>query len=345
MYSNKKYTVFAGLVFFVSTCIVAQQAQDGRIALLKYIQKAQASAKIGGKKSFTKGASEGVAVTVPSLPALSQFANIMPPYSTYISKIWPAAMIAGSGIRSMWNDAFSKSTPEWIEQLKVLLTEKDKSNNHIISKKLMYLGVPTDKINLTNWFGRKKYVSKVYLLSSNFDDITHAFTEHHYEIYLMPKDEYLGDLFVALTKYLNTDEKLRKYVSFVAIRPTPGVTKSPFNGKNLPRIIIGFKPSAMQLDVIDVVQKLDNKFKETWDNYATVMGLNVQPRYSQKINNLMYAAYGSADYKDEVGAQAEYANKAKTFFQRWWSGLSDDDMAYRDDAFAIKIKGKYSEEL
>lgn len=345
MYNNKQYFVFAMFAFFMNALLSAQQENAGNAALLKYLSKAEASKKIGYKKSFAKGALEGVAVTVPSLPAVSQFANIMPPYSTYISKIWPAVMIAGSGIRSMWNDAFSKSTPEWVEQLRLLLSEQDELRKPIIGKKVAYFGVPVDKVDLTNWFGRKKYVSKAYLLSSNFDDITNAFTDNHYEIYLMPKDEYLGDLFVALTKYLNTDKKLGAYVSFVAIRPTPGITKSPFNGKNLPRIIIGFKPSATQLDVINVAQDLDKKFKETWENYATVMGLNILPRYSQKINDLMYAAYGSADYKDSVKAQAEYAPKAKTFFQRWWSGPSDDDMAYRDDAFAITVKGKYSEEL
>lgn len=61
----------------------------------------------------------------------------------------------------------------------------------------------------------------------------------------------------------------------------------------------------------------------------------VQPRYSKKYNDLIYSAYGSADFKDStefkssIEGQAIYNKNGRTWSE-WWHGPTDEDMAYPD---------------
>jgi len=339
----------------------------GKELLKKHIKTAVSKKKMGYVKSAAYGAATGAMYAIPISTGIDIAHNspqhaideayrlsYEPSYMYSKGKIvetgmsalnrllihWVTVGAIYGAIWSMWREAFYRnSTPEWIEQLQEL-NKSLQGSAPSLSKKVMYLGVPNDKKSpaleqggYIAWFKnlatRSKYVRKAYLLSSAFDDISQAFDPMHYELYLMPKDEYLVDVFLAVHDFCKKNKSnLTSTVSFIAMRPTPGVTKSPYNSKNLPRIIIGFKNSATKDDVIDMVQALNAHFEQAWLNYQNIISLNVQPRYSQKLNDLIYAAYGSADYKDSALGMNMFRYKAKTLFQRWWSGASDDDMAY-----------------
>lgn len=153
----------------------------------------------------------------------------------------------------------------------------------------------------------------------------------------MPKDEHLIGVFITINTFLTEKTTLGKDIAFIALRPTPGITKSPYNSKNMPRIIIGFKDSATKAAVIDIIKNITKHiisiYVEQGDpNYLDEYGLGIQPRYSKKINNLMYIAYGSADYKD--GAVYK-----KPVTKSWWqyliSGPSNEDMAFSEKNKAI----------
>jgi len=230
-------------------------------------------------------------------------------------------------------DAYGTS-PAWTAQLQLLAQNKASISN----KKVLYMGVPVDKINeelesKINQYSRfykmwhYKELRKAYLLSSTFDDIKFANEGSFYYLFLNPNDANLVNVFLALN---NTFERNLNYyidkIAFLAIRPTPGITKAPSNGKNMPRIIIGFGPSAKDEAVEEVMSMLDSLTIN--GKKISEISLNVQPRYSQKINPWLYAAYGSADYKDSDEGKKLFADKAKGLW--FWQSPSDEDMAYID---------------
>lgn len=324
---------------FEHALFTAQPAPTGEELLKKHIKTAVAKQKGTALQGAKRGAKTAAALIAAGTIAQGQrFGHVDLHGSDAAGMINLITIgVVGGAVLAMLNDAFRKgSSPAWISQLKEL-----DNNISSISKKVIYLGVPLDKVNpaleqggyvswLKNLATRSKYVRKAYLLASGFDDIEHAFGNDHYELYLMPKDEYLVDVFLAINELLkNKTTDLGKLVAFVALRPTPGVTKSPFNGKNLPRIIIGFKRGTQPADMKKILNGLDAYFKQAWYNYQDIISLNVQPRYSQKINDLIYAAYGSADYKDEVGAREDYVTKNTSFWRTWWpSEPTNEEMAY-----------------
>lgn len=253
-----------------------------------------------------------------------------------------AALGAGAGaLMAMWDEAYYKnSSPEWLRDITLL-----EEGNYISPDTVLYLGVPTDLVSLdrerkykNSWVpedffrGTKKRVRKAYLLSSDFKNISSniATTDKHYELYLMPKDESLIATFIQ-TYYL-IKERFNHIVSFLAIRPTPGITKSPFNSKNMPRIIIGFKEDADKKNIQTLIQALNEKMRE----FNMSEGLDIQPRYSHKLNSLMYIGYGSPDYKDSKQGQKEYAGKAKTLWQRWF-GATDEELAFKKPDLKISL--------
>jgi hypothetical protein len=355
---------YAFLVFLIGfNTHISTSQPTGEEVLQKHIKAAVAKKRAGFLQSAKTGAKHGT-VAAAGLIGAGMVAEGQRFGHVEIHGVDVAGMTqllamgaAGGAIWAMLNDAFRKgSTPEWIAQLQEL---NDKISS--ISKKVMYLGVPGDKVSpalekggYIAWFKNfatgNKYVRKSYLLSSAFDDKDRALDCEHYELYLMPKDDYLVDIFLAVHDFLKlqkiNEASAANAVAFIALRPTPGITKSPYNAKNLPRIIIGFKHGATKKDVINIAQMLDEYFKTAYTNYLDVISLDVQPRYSQQLNKLMYAAYGSADCKDEAGAQEEFARKkAKTFWQRWVSGPTDIDMAYKTPDLAINPGETINEEL
>lgn len=228
-------------------------------------------------------------------------------------------------------------TSGWSRQMELLTRNPGLVDQNTI----LLAGVPTNKVNkdleskyqkphiLWRLFdSNAKFVRKAYLLSSVFNNIENADKGNHYEIYLMPRDEDLISLFLELSS-LERGSDLSKNLAFIAVRATPGVTKSPYNSKNMPRIIIGFTSEAKPESVAAFVAYL--MFAKKSGELFTERGLGIQPRYSKRINNLIYVAYGSADYKDSEAGQKEYATKPKTLLQRFWSGPSDEAMAFPAD--------------
>lgn len=209
------------------------------------------------------------------------------------------------------------------------LEEKD-----LLGDKKLELGVPADqkeKASYTNrlmnyWFGNYKHISKTYLVHNVFDDISNAYKDNHYELYVMPKDEYLGSLFNNIIQeiwdyygrkhskdYKKEQDKfatqflepiIKKDIAFIAIRTTPGITKSPFDGKIMPRIIIGFQPTVAR----DTAEEIIWWIGETTKNLDAKC-LKDKPRYSDEYNCLLYCAYGSADFKDSKAGQAKYKDR------------------------------------
>jgi hypothetical protein len=171
---------------------------------------------------------------------------------------------------------------------------------------------------------------KRYLLANNFDDISNIYDGNHYEIYLMPQNEKLVDVFLALLTAMN---KYKKDIAFIAIRPTPGISMSACSRKPLPRIIISLKPNSTKDVVESIVDTLlqDKMFFEG----------RGRPRYSDKIvksNKGIYIGFGSGDYKETAEGQREYAPMKSTSY---WRFLSNDveDMAYKNENQRVQQEG------
>ncbi len=270
--------------------------------------------------------------------------NIKDSEKLLLSILFSSFMSASiSAMADLLSNAY-KPSREWIAQLE-LLAENKKSINE---QKLLYLGVPSDKIDIEienidpekfrfsrfYRYWNKSKIRKAYLLSSTFNDISQATIDNHYELYLMPKDEYLTTLFIALNNFFQMPDYSNQ-IAFIGLRPTPGVTKSPFSSKNMPRIIIGFNSRIKNPQVIkDIVKELE-KLKINEKSQSDI-SINMQPRYSQKINPLIFGAYGSADYKESVKGKEEYKNKGTSLYERLISGPSDESMAYKSNDFKIK---------
>ena len=340
------------------------QPIQGQDLIRKYKEIAAKNAKKGYGKSALYGAAEGAALGLIGATAVTGI-NTLPGTETALKQatapdfgkqfVGPVLGVGfmgavGWALKSMWDEAFARnSTPEWIKQLKLLEANKDLISNDVI----LYAGVPVDEMNSEfqkplkksqapySWLtGMTKRTGKAYLVSAQFNKIQDAHKDNHYELYLMPKDDFLVDLFVKLSsdEFFSSEEgkKVKSIISFMALRPTPGVTKSPFNGKNMPRIIIGFNSDAFKQEVERAVEyfhaRITNYLLEK-NISINQLGLGIQPRYSHKVNNLIYVAYGSADYKDSVQGKKEYADKVQTWWQwwqRWVSGISDEAMAYQN---------------
>lgn len=254
-------------------------------------------------------------------------------------------ILAGTALASMplaailIADAYGAS-PVWTAQLQLLATNK----KSISKDKVLYMGVPVDQINeklesevaqsrmrfYKIWYYKK--LRKAYLLSSLFNDIENVNKDNAYYLFLNPNDANLVNVFLALNNAFEKNmNDYKNKIAFLAMRPTPGITKAPSNGKNMPRIIIGFTPSVNKKDVEGVIRTI-NALSINGKNISEI-SLDVQPRYSQKITPWLYAAYGSADYKDSVKGKEAFANKAKGLW--FWQSPSDEDMAYRDPSLAI----------
>jgi hypothetical protein len=139
------------------------------------------------------------------------------------------------------------------------------------------------------------------------------------------------------------NKTIRDAIGFLGIRPTPGFTKSPYNGKYIPRIIIGMKPNVDKETIKQIIDLINTIAISTSIKGRSItlsgsrLGSGIQPRYSKKYNNLIYTAYGSADYKDGKLFKESVDGKKlfdKTFMQKtwseWWYGPTDEDMAYPD---------------
>jgi hypothetical protein len=224
-----------------------------------------------------------------------------------------------SGIDFYIEKARKNRNPTFFHQLQTL--------KPLLSDKAIYLGVPEEKREaepkyasalMNYWFGNYKLIPKQYFLLKGFEDIEHAFENDHYELYLMPNDAHLYDTVDALVKFLNNFystyyKSLKDVIAFIAVRPTPGITKSPFNGKPMPRIIVGFKPNAYKDEYsgkLLTAERYDFQYpiyhlnKEVGVKKFGCLGI---PRYSKEFEkSCIFWAYGSADFKDSAAGRKIY---------------------------------------
>jgi hypothetical protein len=121
-------------------------------------------------------------------------------------------------------------------------------------------------------------------------------------------------------------------IAFVAFRPTPGITKSAWNSKILSRIIIKLNAG----DDDDEQKKktaraIIERLKELYNDQEC--GLNIQPRYSKRVNSLIWVSYDSEDFKDSPEGKARYTPKAyqsnwRARWLPWFFGPRDEEMAF-----------------
>ena len=215
--------------------------------------------------------------------------------------------LALSGI---WEHSKSK---EWYENLQSL-NKKSISNKNIIT-----IG------------------SQEYLLHKDFDNIDQIDPKNHYEIYLMPKDEDLAQVFASLPIWL---EKYKSDIDFIGILPLRGVATSACSNENLPRIIVGLKTGASK-DIVTKMVSAIYSSKRTGDEYYK--GIGTAPRYSAEFavegyynrlisDKLIYVGYGSGDYKE--AHPDEYTMKKKVPFLYFFS-KEVDDKAYPSKEYRV----------
>jgi hypothetical protein len=166
-----------------------------------------------------------------------------------------------------------------------------------------------------------------YLLSILFDNITNANLGDHYEIYLMPDDNCLVDLFISIVALFGEN---RAGIDFIAIKLTPGVsyTRKLKSEEPLPRIIVSLKPTSNKTEAEDVIQRIRTVIAT--NKYT---GIKTKPRYSTKIidplADFVYAAHGSIAYKDttkgadEYKAHMPYKNKDDQLFKESTTSFFD----------------------
>ncbi|HEV2917377.1 MAG TPA: hypothetical protein VGW78_06565 [Candidatus Babeliales bacterium] len=200
-------------------------------------------------------------------------------------------------------------------------------------------GIPMDKRLDPKYADYKEKEGKFYLLAKGFDDISSINKDDHYEFYLNPvgdkeKNKYISDFFNQLYSLIKSKPLLASTIAFIALRPTPHTAKSVWNGKWLPYVIIGFKPSANKGQAVFLLSLL----KKELSNWK---GTGKHPRYSEEIpgtNELIYAAYGSGDFKDTQAGQEEYKSmkeKPQSWGNWFWSFVYNmpegEDMAYKSE--------------
>ena len=224
-----------------------------------------------------------------------------------------------SGIDFYIERAKKNRNPEFFHQLQKL--------RPLLSDKTIYLGVPEEKrvtepkytsALMNYWFGNYKLIPKQYFLLKGFEDTKHAFENDHYELYLMPDDTHLYDTVDALINFLKKFyetyyKSLKDVIAFIAVRPTPGITKSPFDNKPMPRIIVGFKPNTYKDEYSG---KLYTEKRSEFQSPIYHLNKKVAikkfgclgiPRYSKEFErSCIFWAYGSADFKDSAAGRKIY---------------------------------------
>ncbi|HEV2916635.1 MAG TPA: hypothetical protein VGW78_02710 [Candidatus Babeliales bacterium] len=217
-----------------------------------------------------------------------------------------AAILALLGLAATGSSFITNEYMEQIDKLK----PRDISNNNIVI------------------IGGMKYV-----LAYNFDDISHMHDGNHYELYVMPRNRDIFTLFNYLKDIL---AEYKESIAFIAMDPSPQPLKS-CSGKILPRIIIGFKPDTTKEIVESILDIL-------LDLLPVAAGAGGRPWYSDEIKDsgkLLYASFGSGDYKEMPEGQAEYAPMKSTSYWRYITS-NIEDMAYKNEGQRLRqsVKNK-----
>ena len=134
--------------------------------------------------------------------------------------------------------------------------------------------------------------------------------EQKYEIYLMPK----GDLTVTLRSLLEAIEiykDLQPLISRIKISTIPH--DKIVAGVILPRIVIYLSAEKMKAQ-----QALDDLY-EIFDHYkGLIKGLNITPRYSAKVTDLIYVAQGDSNLKADK--YASFYEPGRIYYHPYFSG-------------------------
>jgi hypothetical protein len=220
--------------------------------------------------------------------------------------------LAGAGFATY--KQMRASSPEWLAQINTLREED----------------FTADPIILGN-------VS--YLVSSIFHNTSNKRTSNHYELYLMPIDAEIADLFHAVVNALNADEDVKEHIAFIVVRLTPGITRRTTNRKILPRIIVGLHDGVSKANANKILKIVHNATSQN-------TSIDKHPRYSQPIfppvkvvikPTILYAALGGGDYKDVH--RDEFERKTGILWD------APDDMAYKNSATeALSLFGNQQQE-
>ncbi len=333
------------LIFVASSTHEVSQSGPGHQRLAAHILAARNSKKKTLVTSATQGAlASALIFGVQKIATLNNSYDYEITFSHLINYLAVGAALGA--LAGMWSDAFKNSSPLWLEQMKQL----DENKESINKDEILLVGVPLNQVdkNLEEtaktrstfglwWTGELKRLRKAYLLSETFHYIKNAFENDHYEIYLMPKDEKLVTIFLAVNTFLQPEERANK-VAFLALRPTPGITKSAYNSKVMPRIILGFKNDASKDAVEKIVTLLSDMLQK---EYPRALMHNAIPRYSRKIDGMtLFHAYGSADFKEGAKGTTSFLKPASGWrITNWFAASpSDYDMAYNDTSKVLELK-------
>lgn len=112
-----------------------------------------------------------------------------------------------------------------------------------------------------------------------------------YKIHLMPTDENYADTVTKVITALNTDPELQKAVYFAkfSMKPKPSEELQQLPLEDiLPRIVIYSEIGK------EHAQTILNKMREL---FGTEEGLDISPRFNQKVTRLIYFAQGNGDDK------------------------------------------------
>jgi hypothetical protein len=155
----------------------------------------------------------------------------------------------------------------------------------------------------------------------------------NYEIYLMPEDKDLIDIFLMLDDRLNFD-----VIAFIALSLRQDVIKSvgEFSAQILPRIIISLKEFDDEEEARVAAINLIRFLKSILKQYS---GIGYKPRFSAEIpgtKKLIYVGFGSGDYKESEAGGKAYKDKS---LRAWlWSWIdSKEYMAYQKDSQRIVV--------
>jgi hypothetical protein len=218
------------------------------------------------------------------------------------------------------------ASPGWKEQIAKLNSDNISDKTVSIGGKTYLLAKGFDKIESAGYgFGflnTPNSPSSYYMTGDG----------NHYEIYLMPDDTRLVDLFLDITNLLNAmSDDVKQKIAFIALRPTPRVydtnaITSLFSRQVLPRIVICFKSEQSKKQDVEMVIRPIKNFIDSLVKANKVQTSGYHPRYSAKItdtDDIIYVGFGSGDYKKLPYRSDEFERKGPPLWRAY------DDMAYQ----------------
>lgn len=120
----------------------------------------------------------------------------------------------------------------------------------------------------------------------------------NYKIHLMPKDEYMTEVFNKLFELLSHEVVKKNLQSFkIYLDYNKTEAQQQKNERIFPRIVL--YPSSSKTATQDLLNFLFEKLDHT-------QGMNITPSYNAKVTDLLYVAQGDGDDKKTVGFKEYY---------------------------------------